>query len=384
MKQRATAIELFSGCGGLSTGLLDAGYDVRLGVDNDRPSIVAFEYNHAYRGSRSMVGDVAKVSGKDLLTEAGLESVDLLAGGPPCQPFSVAGKRLGLDDPRGHLIAEFVRLAGELKPRVVLLENVPALQTSHNGDVVRATRAELERLGYVVHWQILNAADWGVPQARKRLILVGIRDIDDFGFPPRATHSAFGDESTLPYRTTSSALADLPDVTSTLAHAIPNHEPTAHSPAMLEVLAQLQPGRRDPKSRHDRLHPDRPGYTLRAGSGNYSPMRPIHYEFDRVVSVRESARLQGFSDDFIWPDALSRLQQYRQVGNAVPPPLAEAVGRHIASLLNWHLDPKESKGDPSLRPDVLTLTPQEREERRSRYHRGGASFGRRGERAKAS
>lgn len=376
MSKRPTAIELFAGCGGLSTGLLDAGYDVRLGVDVDAPSLVAFEHNHAYRGTRSMQADVSKLTGEMLLKAAGLDAVDLLSGGPPCQPFSIAGRRLGLSDPRGHLIAEFVRLAGELRPRVVLLENVPALSTSHNGDVVKATQAELEALGYVVQWRILNAADYGVPQARKRLILVAIRDIEEFSYPPVPTHSASGAGGFLRHRTASDALKDLPDVLAADGEDIPNHEPTAHSPAMLATFALLEPGKRDPRSRHDRLHPERPGYTLRAGSGNYSPMRPIHYEYDRVVSVRESARLQGFDDSFVWPDSLSRLQQYRQVGNAVPPPLASAVGKHIAQVLGWTMDPEASRGDARSRPNVLTMTPAERAERRARFHRGGASFGR--------
>lgn len=373
---RPTVIELFCGCGGLSTGLLDAGYDVRLGVDNDAPSVVAYDHNHAYRGSKAMVADVGALSGTALMEAAQVDSIDLLAGGPPCQPFSVAGKRMGLDDPRGHLINEFVRLADEIRPRVVLFENVPALQTSHNGDVIKATKTALEEIGYRVRWQILNAADFGVPQNRKRLILAAIRDVVEFDFPPSPTHSSRAELFGEPHLTAYDALHDLPDVRTEASHVVPNHEPIEHSPAMLEAFSRLDPGRRDPKSRHDRLHPDRPGYTLRAGSGNFSPMRPVHYKYDRVVTVRESARLQGFSDSFIWPDSLSRLQQYRQVGNAVPPPLAAAVGRHVARVLDWELDAEASTGDISTRPEGLTLTPAQREERRLRYHKGGASFGR--------
>nr|AAP31838.1 AsiSI methylase [Arthrobacter sp. S] len=372
---RATAVELFAGCGGLSTGLLDAGYDVRLGVDNNAPSLVAYDYNHAYRGSKSLLRDVSALRGPELLEAAGVDSIDVLSGGPPCQPFSIAGKRLGLDDPRGHLIAEFVRIVDEVRPKAVVFENVPALQTSHNGDVVRATTDALEQLGYGVRRAILNAADWGVPQARKRLILIAVRDVAEFSFPPKPTHSGDPSGSLRPYRTASDALWDLPDVNTDAAREIPNHEPTAHSPAMLKAFAGLEPGKREPKSRHDRLHPDRPGYTLRAGSGNFSPMRPIHYEFDRVISVRESARLQGFSDDFIWPDSLSRLQQYRQVGNAVPPALGEVVGRHVASILGFDLDADSAAGDPASRPNPFNFTHEERAARRARYHRGGASFG---------
>jgi DNA (cytosine-5)-methyltransferase 1 len=143
---------------------------------------------------------------------------------------------------------------------------------------------------------------------------------------------------------------------------------------MLAAFSELKPGTRDRKSFHDRPHPDRPGYTLRAGTGNFSPLRPVHYEYDRVITVRESARLQGFTDDFIWPDWIPRLQQYRQVGNAVPPPLARRIGEALAASLSWTLDPIGLKGDPESRPPANLLTSQERAAQRAKWHRG-ASLG---------
>jgi DNA (cytosine-5)-methyltransferase 1 len=141
------------------------------------------------------------------------------------------------------------------------------------------------------------------------------------------------------------------------------------------MFKELKPGERDPKSHHDRLHPDRPAYTLRAGNGNFSPLRPIHYRYHRVISVRESARIQGFSDSFFWPDDMSRLQQYRQVGNAVPPPLAAIVGRHIATQIGWKLDP-EQYGKHSDRMDRMHgLSVEELIARRQNFIRG-ASVGR--------
>ena len=107
---RPVAIELFAGCGGMSTGLLDAGYDVRLGVDNDAASLVTYEHNHAYRGSKSARMDLTSASGTALLEAAGTDSVELLSGGPPCQPFSIAGKRRGLADPRAWLVTACLRL----------------------------------------------------------------------------------------------------------------------------------------------------------------------------------------------------------------------------------------------------------------------------------
>ncbi|MFE5334835.1 DNA cytosine methyltransferase [Isoptericola sp. NPDC056573] len=374
MSDRPIAIELFSGCGGTSTGLLDAGFDVRLGVDFDAPSIVAFRHNHEYRGSKGVVGDVSVLNGNELLEIAGVDRVDLLVGGPPCQPFSVAGKRQGLNDPRGFLVQEFLRLVKESDPRAVLIENVPALATSHDGYVLRTIESTLSELGYTTRSAILNGAHYGVPQNRRRLIIVGIKGVDPFDFPPMPTH---GDDTLLtqPIITSRMAIGDLPNVDQPESHDVPNHEPTNHTDQMLKRFATLVPGKREKGSFHDRLHPDRPSYTLRAGSGNFSPLRPVHYEHDRVITVRESARIQGFSDDFIWPDSLSRLQQYRQVGNAVPPPLARAVGEHIAKIVGWNLDPIASAGDVSTRPNGLTMTAAERQARRERFHRGGASYG---------
>jgi DNA (cytosine-5)-methyltransferase 1 len=360
----------------MSTGLLDAGYDVRLGVDNDRPSLVTYEHNHDYRGGRSLLADVAQISGEQLLAEAGVDRLDLLSGGPPCQPFSIAGKRLGLKDPRAKLVGEFLRLVEEMMPQGVLLENVPALARAHDGAVLTGIVETLTNLGYHVQYSVLNAASYGVPQNRRRLVVAGLRDVT-FPFPPPETHGPDGGLLFQPFATAWDALHDLPDVDDERAAEVPNHEPTVHTDAMVRAFRSLRPGEREPGSYHDRLHQDRPGYTVRAGSGNFSPLRPVHYEHHRVLTVRESARLQGFSDLFVWPDSVSRLQQYRQVGNAVPPPLARAVGEHLARAAGWMLDPGLSKGDASARPDGLTMTADERRANRARYRHGGASTGKR-------
>ena len=366
-------VDLFCGCGGLSTGLLDAGIDVRLGVDHDRPSLDTFDLNHGPRGSKSLYADVRNLTGQKLADDVG-GAVDLLAGGPPCQPFSVAGKREALDDYRGDLIFEFVRLLSETQASAFIFENVPNLASVSNGEILSQLRREFERIGYSATARVLLAADYGVPQMRKRLIIVGSRDKGSIPFPPNPSHFAevqgqltYGQS----YVTASDALDDLPDVLDREAESIANHEPTFHSEEMLAAFSGLAPGKREPKSRHDRLHPDRPGYTVRAGTGNFSPLRPVHHRYDRVLSVRECARLQSFADDFHWPDAQARLQQYRQVGNAVPPLLAKAVGEHVARFMNWTLEPERfaTTGPPHY--EKLTLA--ERIERRAKYMRGGAS-----------
>lgn len=368
-------VDLFCGCGGLSTGLLDAGIDVRLGVDFDAPSVATFDLNHSPRGSTSLRADVRELTGEQLAELAGAP-VDLLVGGPPCQPFSVAGKRRALADRRGDLIFEFVRLLNETQAEAYAFENVPNLASVANGEVLADLLAAFAEVGYTSTARVLAAADYGVPQMRKRLFIVGTRERGEVPMPPPATHAPadtlWAVTERQPYVTAREAVDDLPDVDEPAAEIVANHEPTFHSDAMLEAFATLPPGKREPKSRHDRLDPDRPGYTLRAGTGNFSPLRPVHYAHDRVLTVRECARLQSFSDDFHWPDEQARLQQYRQVGNAVPPLLARAVGEHVAGFMGWKLEAASFAVDGP--PERARLSLRERIVRREKYMRGGASL----------
>ena len=380
MSRIPVAIDLFSGCGGFSTGLLDAGVAVAAGFDNEQRAIVVYNYNHEYRGARGHAVDLGRATGRDLLNTAGVDSVDLVVGGPPCQAFSIIGKRRGLEDERGKLLSDFARLISEIQPHAFILENVPNLVRFGGGEVLRALLCRLGKNGYRVRYEILSVADYGVPQLRKRLFAVGIADAGEFSFPPRRTHGQQDIQTEIfaselkPHRTASDAIGDLPDVGTPQGMLIPNHEPTEHSSSMLAAFKVLAPGKRDAKSHHDRLHPDRPSYTLRAGSGNFSPLRPIHYSLDRVISVRESARVQGFSDEFIWPDTIPRLQQYRQVGNAVPPIVAQVLARHLANLIGWRLSAEKLRGDANARPSPWSKTPEQRQQERLKRIRG-ASIG---------
>lgn len=362
-------IELFAGCGGLSTGFLDAGLHVVAGFEIDERAVDAYDYNHAYRGSRGCVADLNIASGAELLTRAGIEKADFIIGGPPCQPFSIAGKRQGARDNRADLIGHFIRIVRELRPVAFLLENVPNLAIA-GGAILEEAKTALRQLGYSVDHRVVSAADYGVPQNRKRLIVFGVQGARTVRFP-EPTHGT----ADRPLRSASQAIADLPDSGEFGETGIFNHEPTAHSADMIKRFSQLGVGKRERGSFHDRLHPDRPSYTLRAGSGNFSPLRPVHYKYDRVITVRESARLQGFSDDFLWPDRIPRLQQYRQVGNAVPPPMAEAFAKCLAEQMNWPLDPVALAGDPSERSPANSLTDAERKALRVARMRG-ASLGR--------
>lgn len=362
-------IELFAGCGGLSTGFLDAGLNVAAGFELDARAVDAYNYNHDYRGSKGFVADLNVASGSELLQRSNLKTVDFIVGGPPCQPFSIAGKRQGKRDIRADLIGHFIRIVEELRPAAFMLENVPNLAAISGGEFLDEVKAELRALDYVVDHRVVSAADFGVPQNRKRLVVLGARGRKAVGFPS-PTHGT----TERPYVSASHAIDDLPDAGEFGETGIYNHEPTIHSADMIARLSVLEPGKRERGSFHDRLHPERPSYTLRAGSGNFSPLRPVHYKHNRVITVRESARLQGFSDDFRWPDRIPRLQQYRQVGNAVPPPMAKAFAECLADQMGWQRDPAVLAGDPTRRAPANVFTDEERKAQRVARLRG-ASLG---------
>jgi DNA (cytosine-5)-methyltransferase 1 len=365
-----TGIELFAGCGGLSTGFLDAGLKVAAGFELDARAVAAFDYNHSYRGARGIAADLRGASGADLLRAANLDRVDFVVAGPPCQPFSIAGRQQGRNDARSDLLFDCTRIIDELRPAAFLIENVPNLISFSEGALLRRAMSRLLRAGYAVRAEVVNASEFGVPQSRKRLVVVGLLDSDFVEFPI-PTHGA----GRIKVRTASDAIDDLPDAAEFGECGVHNHEPTAHSASMVERFQRLHPGKREPGSFHDRLSPDRPSFTLRAGSGNFSPLRPVHYRYDRVITARESARLQGFDDRFIWSDEIPRLQQYRQIGNSVPPPLARAFAECMARQMTWPLHVDLFAGNASARPNPRHLSDTERKVARLSRLRG-ASLGR--------
>lgn len=360
-------IELFAGCGGLSTGFLDAGLHVASGFEIDKRAIEAFEYNHAYRGCRGYVQNLCGIDPKQLLQTSGLRKVDFIIGGPPCQPFSIAGKQGASRDERASLLDDYARVINELCPKAFLFENVPNLAAIEDGAIFQELCRKLAMAGYKLSHAVVHAADFGVPQMRRRLILMGVRGRKAIEFPV-ATHNV----EIRQHVSSREAIGDLPDAGEYEDCGVFNHEPTMHSVGMVQRIQNLMPGTRERGSFHDRLHPDRPSYTLRAGSGNFSPLRPIHYKFNRVITVRESARLQGFSDSFIWPDTIPRLQQYRQVGNAVPPPLAVAFARVMAVHCDWELQPAKFYGDPTSRASPITMSSNEKLAKRRSLIRGAS------------
>lgn len=310
-------VSLFSGGGGLDLGLEEAGFEPLVCLDNDSVACDTLRHNRPHWNV--VCQDIREFDASEYA------GADLVAGGPPCQGFSTAGKG-DSNDPRNFLWQEYFRVVEEVKPRAIILENVSALSNKRNGDHLTGIMTALERQGYNFKLDVLNAADYGVPQNRRRLIVVGIKDgIADL--PQLAPHSnkvsvdeAIGDLAT-----------QAPDPRI-------NHVPNSHAAHVIDRWSKLAPGEVDPNYRRSRLDGGRPSVTIRAGGG-YGPRGnhlggfhpPIHPSLPRQLTVREAARLQSFPDSWFFTGP--KTIQGRQVGNAVPVGLGAAIGRKVRELL---------------------------------------------------
>ena len=350
-KKKPTVIDMFCGCGGLSRGFMDAGYEVLLGIDNNKDALVSFKANHG--NAVAMNGDLFQ--GSTILEMASLtenKQIDLIIGGPPCQGFSLTGKREE-DDERNSLFQAMVNAVAFFQPKAFVLENVPGLATLYNGKARDAILKEFGDLGYTINEQVLYAPDYGVPQIRKRLFFVGLLNGEKFEFP----------EPTLnpdKYVTCGDAISDLHDFTNDLGTEVSeyqsppkskyqkmmrknatqlfNHVGTKHTELVIDVISQvpeggnhkdLPPGVGDSRKFNEawtRYHRNKQSKTIDTGHRNH-----FHYEFNRVPTVRENARLQSFPDDFRFYG--NKTQQYKQVGNAVPPLLGYHLGIKLKDYL---------------------------------------------------
>ena len=307
-------LSLFTGCGGLDIGLEQAGFETVACVDNDPESCKTLRHNRP--GWHVFEGDIRQFKPEG--------EFDVVVGGPPCQGFSTAGKG-NPDDPRNFLWQEYFRIVESVRPQALLLENVSGMASQKNAHHLQAFIEQLGGLGYKVTFGILDAADFGVPQHRRRLIvLAGLGWVPKLPVPDPDRVRVTARE----------AIADL--VRKTRAS---NHEPNSHAPHVVARWAKLKEGEVDPNYRRGRIYSDRPSPTIRAGGGfgpkgdhlaGFHP--PIHYSLPRQLTVRESARIQSFPDDWIFCG--SKTAQGRQVGNAVPPSLAEAIGKELRLGLN--------------------------------------------------
>jgi DNA (cytosine-5)-methyltransferase 1 len=352
MKKKPTVVDLFSGCGGLSKGFIDAGYDVILGVDNDEVSLKTFALNHG--NAKTLQLDLSKSESiKEIRKTIERESPDVIIGGPPCQGFSLTGTR-NFDDKRNRLYLAMIEAVKEFRPKMFLVENVPGLARLYGGEVKDEIIRRFTELGYSVSMRILCAADYGVPQVRKRVVFVGTkRGMGKFAFPKPILAPA-------QYVTSQEAIGDLPSRNKNLGKeedsyesapktayqkkmrgtqkTLFNHVATQHSELVKSVIRQVPEGgnyKNLPsgvgKSRtfHEawtRYHSKKPSRTIDTGHRNH-----FHYKYDRIPTVRENARLQSFPDNFRFLG--TRTDQNRQVGNAVPPLLGYNLAKEFLKYL---------------------------------------------------
>lgn len=350
-RKKPTVIDMFCGCGGLSRGFMDAGYEVLLGVDNNLPALETFKENH--NGAVAMDGDLFQ--GSTILQMAHYtnnSNIDLIIGGPPCQGFSLTGTRNEKDE-RNTLFQAMVNAVSFFQPKAFVLENVPGLATLYKGKAKEQILEEFEKLGYTITYKVLYAPDYGIPQIRKRLFFVGLKNGQTFEFPPPVKTPGN-------YVTTSDAISDLHDFKEYLgseeseyvsppltayqkkmrrnSDILYNHVGTKHTAEVINVISQvpqggnykdLPPGVGESRKFNEawtRYHSLKPSKTIDTGHRNH-----FHYEFHRVPTVRENARLQSFPDDFRFYG--NKTQQYKQVGNAVPPLLGYHLGMQLKKYI---------------------------------------------------
>ncbi len=380
-----TCIDLFCGCGGFSLGMHRAGFRVLAAIDFNEVAIATLKANLGGQIPHVLARDLTKFAPDQLATEIGVDKVDVIVGGPPCQGFSTARQRDGAnhgsrlkDDPRRHLYREYLRYVGHFQPRVFVLENVLGIRTAAGGGYFTRVQSEARALGYRVHAQIENAQDLGVPQKRRRQLIIGVRvDVPGYFLPelqpaPRAMKGTLlGD-----------ALCDLPKLSAgqgcdarpydyerreryarkselarnylgevlevDLAESLTNHRARPHSERDLRDFAKLAEGDNSAtamkrgvefefpydktsfKDRYTRQSRFAACSTIVAHLSKDGLMF-IHPTQNRSLTPREAARIQSFPDWFRFPKA--RTHAFRLIGNAVPPLISEAVGLEVKEFL---------------------------------------------------
>lgn len=324
-----TYIDLFSGAGGLSLGFEQAGFQQLLSVEMEPDYCQTYRANFPHH--QLLQKDLTTLTEQDLINCLNGQSVDLVIGGPPCQGFSMAGKigRTFTDDPRNHLFKEFVRIVKIVRPCFFVMENVARLYTHNSGKTRTEIIQAFQNIGYSVECKVLNAADFGVPQIRSRVIFLGRRDKGKISFP---------EPFQISHQTVGSAIGHFPKLAAGESNPhVANHEAMNHSAQMLEKMAFVKNG----GNRNDIPEPLRPKTGDIRKYIRYDSNKPavcitgdmrkvFHYEQNRALTVRELAALQSFPDNFVFCG--NKIAQQQQVGNAVPPLLAKAIAESILKM----------------------------------------------------
>lgn len=347
MGNALNVLDLFCGAGGFSEGFRQAGYKIIAGLDNDEQALTTYQFNFSE----------ALAIKKDLSDNLeGLEKVfshkiDVIIGGPPCQGFSVAGKRMK-DDPRNTLYKAYLHLIKELKPRAVVVENVPTIMGLYGGEIGKQIVEDFEQLSYGMKVFKLLACDYGIPQTRKRIFFVGVRGKNSFQLPagqfiknPLSAKDAIDDLPLLENNPGAPELRYAAPAHNSYQRSMRNgskvlfnHEAVIHKPRTIEIIKMVPDGgnykslpkelwsTRKVNIAWTRMNSKKPCFTIDAGHNHH-----FHYKANRVPTVRECARIQSFPDRFRFFG--KRTSQYRQVGNAVPPQLARIIAESLKGVL---------------------------------------------------
>jgi DNA (cytosine-5)-methyltransferase 1 len=392
-KNRPIAVDLFAGAGGMTLGFEQAGFDVLASVEIDPIHCATHEFNFPFW--KIFCKSIVEITGEEIrnFSDIGDKEIDVVFGGPPCQGFSLIGKR-NLDDPRNTLVYHYIRLVLELQPKYVVLENVKGMTVGKHREIILEIISKFEEKGYQVlkNYQVLNAAEYGVPQNRERLFLLACRhdlELPNYPLPISKPAKKKRDKSNkLPLSpTVSKALQGLPEIEnfkeleqqdwveadfgkpSNYVKRINNlfsksdnysypriYNPriltsslrTDHSEESKARFSQTLRGKIEPVSRFHKLDPQGICNTLRAGTasnrGAFTSPRPIHPFLPRCITVREAARLHSYPDWFRFH--VTKWHGFRQIGNSVPPLLAKAIASEIIKVL--HISPSKPKDSKNL------------------------------------
>lgn len=370
--KKIKAIDLFSGCGGVSIGLTKVGFDVACAVEIDEAAVNAYKNYHLLKNVNVVQDDICKLSGEDILKAGNISRNEmyLLAGCPPCQKFSMQNRINNSDESKidevKKLLMEYKRIIKEIYPPFVLMENVPGIRSSYNGRIIKEFISELENVNapkrerYKVVYDVVNAADYGVPQLRKRFVLHAVRyDVYDLlqskGMDislPETTHSKDGKDGKQRWVTVREIFEGLPKISAGERYSddkIRNHYCANLSDINIERMRIIRAngGTRTALPAHlvlkchkkytghadvyGVMNPDAPAPTMTGGCLSYSKGRFGHPFEDRAISVREAARIQTFPDDYVFGESLTKAAL--EIGNAVPIKLVEASGQSLLTLI---------------------------------------------------
>lgn len=342
MERQYKVIDCFCGAGGLSLGFEEAGFKVEYAFDLDEAAIKTYKKNPNHHNGASFVRDIYKVSKKSIEEDLGHElgEIDVVIGGPPCQGFSVQ-RRGNNVDPRNQLVLEYVRLLKEIKPKFFVMENVGGILSERGKPYVKALFDNMKAAGYSIQQRKLTASNFGVPQDRTRVIIVGeLTNGDEATF-------RFPEPEEGPKKTVREAISELMDKDETM---VPNHKSDKLSALNIKRIQSITEGqgrdslpeelqlechKKNSGHRHldtyGRMAWDQPSPTITARFDSFSRGRFGHPELDRTITLREGARLQTFPDSFEFVG--TKVEVARQIGNAVPPVLAQRVAEKIKECL---------------------------------------------------